>query len=170
MVQRTQQTKHAKQAAEQVSALLMRDVFAIIWVVFIVLIILLTFYGKHYIKDMIVVSILFLAFFVLEPFIRMAHGSKIARMISRGKEVPHWKRFPVFFVAILIIFAIKNLLELGLDEGFATESVNIVLVAFWLAFMFLVYYLIFSKQHRSDEEKVEISKIRSRVYNRPRGR
>jgi hypothetical protein len=144
----TKQVQQAKQAAEQVSAFLMRDVFAVIWVMFIAVIILLTFYGKHYIKDMIVVSILFLAFFILEPIVRMAHGSKIARMISRGKHVPHWKRFPVFFIAILIIFAIKNLLELGLDKGFAVESVNLVLVGFWLAFMFLVYYLIFSKRKR----------------------
>jgi hypothetical protein len=121
---------------------LKRDVFAIIWVIFIVVIILLTFFGKEYIKDMIVVTILFLAIFMLQPLIRLSAGSKITKKISGGKEVPLWKRFPLFFVAILIVFTIKNVIEVGLDQAFPEHSINIVLVAFWLIALFAIYYLI----------------------------
>ncbi len=124
--------------------LLQKDIFAIIWVIFIAIIILLTYYGKEYIKDLIIVSIIFLAFFLLEPIVRMSRGSKIAHMLSGGKYVPPWKRFPIFFVAVVIIFSIKHILEIGLDENLPTESINIILVIFWLISIFLIYHLIFS--------------------------
>ncbi len=143
-----------------------RDLFAIIWIIFIAIIIYLTFFGKEYIKDMIVVSILFLAFILLEPLVRMAHGSKITHFISGGKPVPSWKRFPIFFVAILIVFSIKHVLEIGLDQGFPTESVNIILVVFWLITLFSIYYLIFSK--RTDEHKTIIPKNKSVEKIKPR--
>lgn len=120
----------AKKGLDKVIDILKRDIFAIIWVIFIIIIIYLTFFGKEYIKDMIIVSILFLAFIMLEPLVRMAHGSTITKLISGGKDVPAWKRFPIFFVAILIIFTIKHLLELGLEHSFPTESVTIILVIF----------------------------------------
>ena len=143
-----------KKSSDQVIEFLRKDIFAIIWVIFIVVIIYLTFFGKEYVKDMIVVSILFLAFILLEPMVRMAHGSKITQFISGGKDVPPWKRFPVFFVVILIVFAIKHSLEIGLDLAFTVESVNIVLVAFWLAFLFLIFYLIFSKKTEVQKKRI----------------
>jgi len=136
----------ARSALDQLFDLIKKDTFAFIWLIFIASIILLTFYGKEYVKSMIVVSIMFLAFIMLEPLVHMAHGSKVVRMISGGKHVPTWKRFPVFFVAILIVFAIKEFLEEGLDRAFPAGSINIVFVAFWLAFLFLIYLLIFSKK------------------------
>ena len=142
-----------KKGLDQARELLMRDVFAIIWVILIIVIILLTFYGKEYIKEMIVVSILFLAFFLLHPIVRMAHGSKITKIISGGKEVPPWKRFPIFLLAIFIIFGIKHLLDLGLGQMFPEHSINIVLVVFWLIALFSIYYLIFSE--KTEEAKPE---------------
>ena len=132
-----------KNGLDRTVGFLKRDVFAIIWVIFIVVIILLTLFGKEYIKDMIVVTILFLAFLMLEPLVRLSHGSRITKVISGGKEVPPWKRFPLFFVAILIVFTIKHFLELGLDQTFPEQSINIVLVVFWLIALFAIYYLIF---------------------------
>ena len=128
-----------------------RDVFAIIWIVFIVVIVLLTFFGKEYIKDMIVVTILFLAILMLKPLVNLSAGSKITKKISGGKEVPLWKRFPLFFVAILIVFTIKNVIEVGLDQAFPENSINIVLVSFWLIALFAIYYLILSP--RIEEHK-----------------
>jgi len=138
----------AKNIIDQIVDLIKKDIFAFIWLIFIAAIILLTYYGKEYVKSMIVVSIMFLAFIMLEPLVHMAHGSKVVRLISGGQHVPAWKRFPIFFVAILIVFAIKELLEVGLDRAFPAGSVNIVFVAFWLAFLFLIYILIFSKKAR----------------------
>lgn len=133
---------------EQLADLFRKDVFALIWIIFIAAIIILTYFGKYYVKDMIVVSILFLAFIMLEPLVHMAHGSSVTRLISGGKYVPAWKRFPIFFIAIIIIFAIKEFLEVSLDHAFPAGAVNIVFVAFWLAFLFLLYLLIFSKKSK----------------------
>lgn len=144
---------------------LKRDVFAIIWVVFIVVIILLTFFGKEYIKDMIVVTILFLVIFMLQPLVRLSAGSKITKKISGGKEVPLWKRFPLFFVAILIVFTIKHVIELGLDQAFPKHSINIVLVSFWLVALFAIYYLILSP--RIDEHK-DVPIRTSRIHRNSR--
>ena len=153
-----------KKGLDQAKDILMRDIFAIIWVILIVVIILLTFFGKEYIKDMIVVTILFLAFLMLEPIVRLSHGSKITRMISGGKEVPPWKRFPLFFIAILIVFAIKYILEAGLEEMFPTESVNIILVIFWLIAMFAIYYLIFTPNVEELEDRVTKSSYSKTRY------
>jgi hypothetical protein len=149
-----------KKGSDKALELIRKDVFAIIWAIFIVLIIYFTFFGKEYIKEMIVVSIMFLAFFLLEPLVTMSHGSKIAQFISGGKHVPSWKRFPIFFVAILIVFTIKHLLDIGLEETFHTESVNIVFVVFWLIALFAIYYLIFSQ--RAEEHEKESKKGRRR--------
>ncbi|WP_455393019.1 hypothetical protein [[Eubacterium] cellulosolvens] len=143
---------------------LRKDIFAIIWIIFIVVIIYLTFFGKEYVKEMIVVRIMFLAIFLLHPIVRMAHGSKITKFISGGKYVPAWKRFPIFFLAILLIFAIKHFLELGLAHTFTTDSVNIILVVFWLIALFSIYYLIFSQG--AEEKKERFSKTRNVRYNR----
>jgi len=131
----------------KVASLMQRDIFAIIWIVFIVAIILLTFYGKEYIKDMIIISIIFLAIFLLEPLVKMSHSNKIVQFISRGKPVDPWKRFPIFFLAILVVFTLKHFLELGLDASLPLESINIILVLFWLLSLFFIYYLIFSDLH-----------------------
>jgi len=135
-----------RNALNQVSELLKKDTYAVIWIIFIAAIGLLTYFGKAHVKDMIVTSIMFLAFLMLEPLVRQSHSTKLTRLISGGKHVPVWKRFPIFFVAIIIIFAIKHILEVGLDHAFPAGAVNIVFVAFWLAFLFLLFLLIFSKK------------------------
>ena len=130
---------------DQLGNLVRKDTYAVIWLVFIAAIIILTYFGKHYIKDMIVTSIMFLAIVLLEPLVHQAHSNKLTRLISGGKHVPAWKRFPIFFVAILIVFAIKHFLEAGLDRAFGTSAINPVFVFFWLSFLFLIYFLLFSK-------------------------
>jgi hypothetical protein len=137
-----------------------RDVFALIWIAFIVVIVILTFYGKEYIKDMIIVSIIFLAIFILEPLVKMSHSNKLVQFISRGKPVKTWKRFPIFFMAILIVFTLKHFLEIGLEESLPLESINIILVLFWLLSLFFLYYMIFSKQN---EKKTGKSRGRKKV-------
>jgi hypothetical protein len=116
---------------------------------------------------MIIVSILFFAFLLIEPMVRLAHGSKITKIISRGKEVPPWKRFPLFFLAILILFALERSLEVVLDETIPTESINIILVIFWLLSLFLIYYMVFSK---SSEDSVNtiFDKRKTQSYRRKR--
>jgi hypothetical protein len=143
----------AQRSNNKAVGFLERDVFAIIWIVFLVLIIYLTMYRKEYIKDMITVSILFLVFLLIEPLVRLAHGSKITKKISRGREVPYWKRFPLFLAALLFLFVIERGLEAGIEESFPTESVNFILVLFWLISLFLFYYLIYSKHA---EEPVDL--------------
>jgi len=130
----------------QLGDLLKKDTYTVIWIILIAAIILLTYYGKAYVKDMIVTSIMFLAIVLLEPMVQQAHSTKFTRLLSGGKNVPVWKRFPIFFVAIIIVFAIKHFLEDGLDHAFPAGAVNIVFVAFWLAFLFLIFILIFSKK------------------------
>ena len=147
-----------------VADLIQKDIFAIIWIAFIVIIILLTFYGKEYIKDMIIVSIIFLAIFLLEPIVKMSHSNKLVQFISRGKPVAPWKRFPVFFLAILVVFSLKHFLEIGLDEALPIESINIILVLFWLLSLFFIYYLIFSKHHVKEPGKSKAGKKKS--YNK----
>lgn len=136
-------------AGKRLESFFQKEPFTFIWLIFIAAIIALTYFGKHYVKDMIVVSILFLAFLMLEPIVHMAHGSKFTKLISGGRRVPVWKRFPVFFMAILIIFAIKHFLEYGLDRAFPSYAINIVFVFFWLAFLFLLFILIFSKKAKN---------------------
>jgi hypothetical protein len=149
-----------EKGTNRVFEFLQRDIFAIIWIVFIITIFYFSFYGKEFIKDMIIVSILFFAFLLIEPMVRLAHGSKITKMIARGKDVPPWKRFPMFFLAILILFALERGLEFGLDETIPTESINIILVIFWLLSLFLIYYLVFSKHEDSPEETIQKGKRR----------
>jgi hypothetical protein len=136
---------------------LQRDIFAVIWVVFFIIIIYLTFYAKEYIKSMIIVSVLFLAFILIEPMVRLTHGSKITTMISRGREVPTWKRFPMFLLAILILFALERGLEFVIKETLTIDAINIVLVVFWLLSLFLIYYFLFA--HRADEHSDIFSAI-----------
>ncbi len=136
-------------AGKRLESFFQKEPFTFIWLIFIAAIIALTYFGKHYVKDMIVVSMMFLAFIMLEPLVHMAHGKSVVKMISGGKYIPVWKRFPLFFVAILIIFAFKHSLEYALDKTFPTASINLVFVFFWLAFLFLIFLLIFSKKAKN---------------------
>lgn len=135
-----------------------KDVFAVIWIALIAIIILLTLYGKHIMYEMITVSILFLLFLLLEPVMKMSHGSKISQYISGGKYVPPWKRFPIFFVVVLIVFTIKHYLENYLEHAFPEEHVNVVLVLFWFIALFSIYHLIVTKQH--DDEQRSRAKVK----------
>jgi UDP-N-acetylmuramyl pentapeptide phosphotransferase/UDP-N-acetylglucosamine-1-phosphate transferase len=99
------------------------DIFLIIWIFFIALILLIWYYDSildtkhehHLITEMIAVSAIFLIFFLLEPVIRMSHSSKVSQIISKGEYVEPWKRFPIFFFALLIVFGIKHYLEAYLE-------------------------------------------------------
>ena len=53
-----------RNALDQINELFKKDTYAVIWIIFIAAIILLTYFGKNYVKDMIVVSIMFLAFLI----------------------------------------------------------------------------------------------------------
>jgi len=142
-----------KKKQNKIQEMFQNDIFTYIWLVFIVLIIYFTYFGKEFVREMIITSIMFLAFFLLEPLVKMAHGSKVTEFLARGKQIPPWKRFPIFFIAILIVFAIKHFLEKNLDEQtFPEHSVNIVFVVFWLIALFAIYYLIF-QQHSDDFQK-----------------
>jgi hypothetical protein len=99
--------------------------------------------------------------------VRLAHGSKITKIISRGKEVPPWKRFPLFFLAILILFALERSLEVVLDETIPTESINIILVIFWLLSLFLIYYLVFS-QNPEDKNKSNVKSQKTKLNSKRR--
>ena len=137
----------------KIQEMFQNDIFTWIWIVFIGLIIYFTYFGREFVREMIITSIMFLAFFLLEPLVKMAHGSKVTEFLARGKNIPPWKRFPIFFIAILIVFAIKHFLEENLNEAtFPEQSVTIVLVVFWLIALFAIYYLIF-QQHSDDFHK-----------------
>jgi protein-S-isoprenylcysteine O-methyltransferase Ste14 len=92
----------------------------------------------------------------------MSHGSKITKVISGGKYVEPWKRFPIFFGAIIIVFTIKHYLELYFKTSFDEHQINVVFVIFWLIALFAIYYLIFTKQHEEEERKLRKSGPRKR--------
>ena len=123
-----------------------RDVFTFIWLAFIAIIILMTFYFKPYVKGMIVISILFVIFWFLEPFLLGTPGSKVSSYLSNGRKVPGWKRFPLFFLVIVLLYIIYTGIQYALQLAFPEESVNIVFVALWVGFLFLLWHYKFSKE------------------------
>ena len=72
---------------KRIIELIRKDTFAFIWVVFIAFMVYLTFYGKTHVKDMIIISLIFLMFVLLEPLIHMSHKSSFVRFISNGNRL-----------------------------------------------------------------------------------
>jgi len=125
---------------------LKKDVYAIIWIALIAALILMSVFGKVYIRDMMVISILFVIFWYLEPWLYGMHGKSVTTLLSRGQRVPTWKRFPIFFLEILLLYAIYSGLQSALESAFPAGSVNIVIVAMWVGFLFLLWVYRFSKE------------------------
>jgi hypothetical protein len=122
------------------------DTFAYIWLAFIAVLVLMTYFFKPYVKGMIVISILFVIFWFLEPFLLGTPGSKVSTYLSNGQRVPGWKRFPLFFLVIILLYLIYTGVQYGLELAFPEESVNIVFVALWVGFLFLLWHYKFSKE------------------------
>ncbi len=133
-----------KIAAKNVEKL-KRDTFAVVWIALIVALLLMTVFFKTYIKDMIVISILFLLFWYIEPLVLGVTGRTVTTFLSRGRRVPAWKRFPLFFLAIMVVYFAYVAIQATLDRAFPATSVNIVLVFLWVGFLFLLWVYKFSK-------------------------
>ncbi|MEM2874066.1 MAG: hypothetical protein QW063_01255 [Candidatus Nanoarchaeia archaeon] len=123
---------------------LKRDVFIFIWIIFIAVLIVMTKYFKQYVKGMIVISLLFVIFWYFEPFLFGATGKTVTTYLSRGQKVPKWKRFPLFFLVIILLYIIYSGIQIVLNWAFPAESVNIVFVALWIGFLFLLWNYKFS--------------------------
>jgi|GEM_PF-3359654 len=125
---------------------LSHDVFVYIWLVFATVLMLMTFFFKPYVKGAIIISLLFVIFWFLEPFLLGTPGSKVSAYLSNGKRVPGWKRFPLFFLVIILLYVIYTGIQYVLDLAFPAESVNVVFVALWVGFLFLLWHYKFSKE------------------------
>ena len=127
--------KYATQKVES----LKKDVYAIMWIALIIALIAMTFFAKAYIRDMLVISILFLIFWFLEPFLFGATGKTVTAFLSRGRKVPRWKRFPLFFLVIVMLYVLYSGIQAVMTYAFPAGSVNVVIVALWLGFLFLIW-------------------------------
>lgn len=125
---------------------LKKDTFAIIWIIFAAVLVAMTVLFKQYVKGMIVISLLFLIFWYLEPLMFGATGKTVTAYLSRGQKVPRWKRFPLFFLVIILVYVLYSAIQMALDAAFPQESVNIVFVVLWLGFLFLLWHYKFSKE------------------------
>ena len=125
---------------------LRKDSFAVMWLILIISLALMTYFLKSYVKDMIVISILFLIFKYLEPLIYSVHKRSATTILSGGHSVPTWKRFPIFFLEILLAYIIYGTLQTALDTAFPSGSINIVFVALWVGFLFLLWVVKFSRE------------------------
>jgi uncharacterized membrane protein len=135
-------TRFAAQKVER----LKKDVYVIIWIVFIAVLVIMTVFFKSYIRDMIAISILTLIFWFLEPLLFGATGKTVTAFLSRGKKVPRWKRFPLFFLVIIFIDALWNGIYYAVERAFPAASINLVFVALWVGFLFLLWVYKFSKE------------------------
>lgn len=125
---------------------LKKDTFAIIWIIFAAVLVAMTVLFKQYVKGMIVISLLFLIFWYLEPLMFGATGKTVTAYLSRGQKVPRWKRFPLFFLVIILVYVLYSAIQMALDAAFPQESVNIVFVVLWLGFLFLLWHYKFSRE------------------------
>ncbi|MEM5814371.1 MAG: hypothetical protein QXD77_00980 [Candidatus Aenigmatarchaeota archaeon] len=122
------------------------DVFAYIWAIFIAVFIILTIYFKTYVKEMIVISALFLIFWFIEPLMFGVTGKTVTTILSKGKEVAEWKRFPLFFLVIIFLYVLYNGIGMVISMAFPEESINVVFVVMWLGFLYLLWVYKFSKE------------------------
>ena len=125
---------------------LKKDIYALIWIAFIAILVIMTFFFKIYIREMIAISILTIVFWYLEPLLFGATGKTVTAYLSGGKKVPRWKRFPLFFLVIIFIDFLWNGIYYAVEEAFPTQSINLVFVALWVGFLFLLWVVKFSKE------------------------
>ncbi|MFH0829559.1 MAG: hypothetical protein V1887_00145 [Candidatus Aenigmatarchaeota archaeon] len=121
------------------------DVFTYIWIAFIVALILTMMFFRGYVKQMINMSVLFLIFWYLEPLVFGMTGTTMTTLLSRGRKVAEWKRFPLFFVVTILVYVIYSGVEMVLDLAFPEEHINPVFVIMWLGMLFLLWVYKFSK-------------------------
>jgi hypothetical protein len=138
----------AKAAARRKAEEMEKDTFSYIWFIFIVAIVVMTVGFKGYMKEMINVSILFIIFWYLQPLTFGMTGRTVTTVLSKGQDVPIWKRFPLFFLVIVILYLINRGIQLALDMAFPDEHVNVVFVIVWLGFLYFVWVYVFSKFHK----------------------
>jgi len=130
---------------DKIIAMLSKDVLAVVWIAFIASIIAMTLWFQSYIKDIIIISVLFLVFTLLEPYI-LHSDAHIVRMITGSKSAPRWKKFPLFFLAIVGLYFLYSFLQSVLAVALPTGGINLVFVAIWLILLFVIYnYRIISK-------------------------
>ena len=135
----------AKAAAKRKAEEMEKDVFSYIWLLLIVTVIILTVGFKGYMKEMINVSILFIIFWYLQPLTFGMTGRTVTTVLSKGQDVPIWKRFPLFFLVIVVLYLINTGIQAALNMAFPDEHVNIVFVIVWLCFLYFVWVYVFSK-------------------------
>jgi len=123
-----------------------KDTYAIIWIVFIAAILIMAFFFKQYLQDLVIVSVLFILFWYLEPVFFGATGKTVTTMLAKGRRVPKWKRFPLFFLAIILLEVVYIILDVGMEMAFPANSINIVFVIMWLGFLFLLWVFKLSKE------------------------
>ena len=122
------------------------DVFTYIWIAFIISLILVMMFFRGYVKQMINMSVLFLIFWYLEPLVFGMTGTTMTTLISRGRKVVEWKRFPLFFLVTILVYLIYSGVEMVLDMAFPEEHINPVFVIMWLAMLFLLWVYKLSKE------------------------
>jgi len=123
-----------------------KDTYAIIWIAFVLVLIIMATFFKSYIRDMIAISLLTIIFWFLEPLLFGATGRTVTNFLSRGRSVPRWKRFPLFFLIIIFMAVLWNGIYYAVEQAFPTQSINLVLVAMWVGFLFLLWVYKFSKE------------------------
>jgi hypothetical protein len=95
---------------------------------------------------MVAISILTIIFWYLEPLLFGATGKTVTAFLSRGQKVPRWKRFPLFFLIIILIDVLWNAIYYSVELAFPAQSINLVFVALWVGFLFLLWVYKFSKE------------------------
>lgn len=136
----------SKEIARKKAREIKQDVFALIWILFAAVLLAMSVYFKDFIKEMMVISVLFLVFWYLEDIMFGMTGTTVTTVISRGKKIEAWKRFPLFFLAVVLIDVVWNVMWYLLDLAFPGEQVNIVFIGMWLGLLFLLWVYKFSKE------------------------
>jgi hypothetical protein len=137
---------NAKAAAKKRAAELKQDTFVYIWSLFVIAFVVMTIYFKSYVKEMINISVLFMIFFYLEPLMFGVTGTTVTTLLSRGRKVANWKRFPLFFLIIIMVYVMYTGVQAILDMAFPEEHVNIIFVLMWLGMLFLLWIYKFSME------------------------
>ena len=115
---------------------LTKDVLALIWIAFIIAIVAMTFWFQAYLKDLIIISVLFILFFYFEQIITNPKG--ILSFLG-VKSAPRWKTFPIFFIGVIAVYLGYVFLQEILTRTLPTGGINIVFVAIWLILLFIMY-------------------------------
>ncbi|MEK6923432.1 MAG: hypothetical protein AABW84_01955 [Nanoarchaeota archaeon] len=121
---------------DKIIAALKKDVLAVIWITFIASIVIMTVWFQSSLKDLIIVSVLFILFYYFEQIIVNPKG--IIAFLG-VKSAPRWKTFPIFFVGIIAIYFGFVFLQEILTKTLPTGGINIVFVAIWLILLFIMY-------------------------------